>query len=370
MPFEAMQHVAGNRMRMPGPVTPLGTNFKVLLVYKNLWCDPTSSFVGLSVISLKTMQYLRSKGIYTDVSGVDSVDDIHRKLNSGNHGYTHVIIFAPWLHAHVLTHLAFAHPAIEFAVTCHSNVGFLSADAAAFEHIREYMKVELNTPNFHLACNSEELSQWVRRTYGTIAWDLPNLYMLDGTSASRLSRPFSGDLLRIGCFGAVRILKNTLSAGAAALEIAKILNVDVEFFISSHGIEGENKSVIDSLREMFAGVRFAKLIDVPWENWAQFKISTVAHMDLGIQPSYTETFNLVAADFVSEGKPSVVGHAIKWAPDEWKANVDEVSDIARVGINLLYNPTEPERGLRALTRHNEYAFSCWRTYLEDTSPHI
>lgn len=342
----------------------------MLLVYKNLWCDPSSSFVGLSVISLKTMQYLRAKGIYTDVSGVDKIEDISRRIDSLSKPYTHVIIFAPWLPAHALTNLAFSYPGIEFAVTCHSNVGFLSADAAAFTHIREYMKVELNTPNFHLACNSSELSGWVRRAYGAIAWDLPNLYMIDGTASSRPSKPFSGDLLRIGCFGAVRILKNTLSAGAAALEIAKILNVDVEFFISSHGIEGENKSVTNSLKEMFQGVRFAKLIDVPWENWAEFKISTVAHMDLGIQPSYTETFNLVAADFVSEGKPSVVGHAIKWAPDEWKANVDEVSDISRVGINLLFNPTEPERGLRALTIHNEASFGCWLNYLQNTTPHL
>lgn len=370
MPFESAEHVPGSRARLSGPTTPMGTNFRVLLLYKNLWCDPSSSFVGLSVISLKTMQYLRAKGIYTDVSGVDNVEGIRQKIDGAKIPYTHVVIFAPWLPAHVVTHLAFAYPDVEFAITCHSNVGFLSADASAFQHVRDYMHVELNTPNFHLACNSEELSHWLKKSYGGVVWDLPNMYMLDATATDRLARPFSGDLLRIGCFGAVRILKNTLSAAAAALEIAKILNVDVEFYISSHGIEGENRMVISSLREMFHGVRYAKLIDVPWENWAQFKISTVAHMDLGIQPSYTETFNLVAADFVSEGKCSVVGHAIKWAPDEWKANVDEVSDIARVGVNLLYNPTEPARGLNALTRHNEFAFRHWLKFLHDTTPHM
>lgn len=373
MPFEPINHTAKNHKRVPGCTTPRGIHVRVLLIYKNLWCDPSSSFVGLSVISLTTMQYLRARGVYTESVGVDNSEGIEKAIarsNNPDNPLTHVIIFAPWLPAHIITAMAFAHPALEFAITCHSNVGFLSSDARAFELVRQYLLVERSTPNFHLAGNSNELSDWLRTVYRGVCWDLPNLYMLDGASLDRPARAFSGDLLRIGCFGAVRTLKNTLSAGAAALEIARILNVDLEFFYSSHSIEGENICVLNSLREMYAGVRGATLKDTPWEDWAKFRLSLVNHMDLGIQPSYTETFNLVVADFVAEGKASVVGHAIKWAPDEWKANVDEVSDIARIGINLLYNPTEPARGLKALTRHNENAFREWEKFFLDTTPHM
>ena len=81
-----------------------------------------------------------------------------------------------------------------------------------------------------------------------------------------------------------------------------------------------------------------------WQSWPKFR-KTVAHMHLLLQPSYTESFNMVTADGVAEGVPSVVSEAIDWAPEDWKADVDDVLDIARTGRKLLFDPRAAHDGL-------------------------
>jgi hypothetical protein len=55
----------------------------------------------------------------------------------------------------------------------------------------------------------------------------------------------------------------------------------------------------------------------------------VALMVLMMQPPYSGSFNIVTADGVAEGVASVVSDAIAWAPDGWKAETDDVREIAR-----------------------------------------
>jgi hypothetical protein len=75
-------------------------------------------------------------------------------------------------------------------------------------------------------------------------------------------------------------------------------------------------------------------------------------MNLLINCSYTESFNMVTADGIAEGISSVVFDAICWAPAYWRAPVDDVLEIARVGRYLLCDPLAPGDGHRALLAHN------------------
>jgi hypothetical protein len=372
MPFEALQHVPGNRARIPAQQTPGGRQFRVALVYKNFGLIP-SSHIGLGISALNTAKVLRAKGIYTDVWGVTNIEGLRAKIAEARteppnvHPLTHIVISAPWLKAEDLQDLAIANPSLEIAVASHSNVGFLAADPRAFHLIREYLNVETATPNFHFAGNSPRLSAWIENTYNDPTWTLPNLYYLDGTSPNPRP-PFSGDTIRIGCFGAQRLLKNILSAGAAALELAAGMRIDLEFYISAKRIEGP-QGTTRSLKEMFHGLHWAKIVEIDWESWPTFR-QTARHMDLGMQPSFTETFNVVTADLVAEGVASVTGHAIDWVPSYWQAQVDDVSDIAAVGLAILRNPKAPADGLASLVKHNETGFQNWLTYLTDTTPHL
>jgi hypothetical protein len=88
-------------------------------------------------------------------------------------------------------------------------------------------------------------------------------------------------------------------------------------------------------------------------------------MHLLMQPSYTESFNMVTADGIAEGVASVVSEAINWAPDHWKAPTDDVQQIARVARYLLGDPHAPEDGFAALQRHNREGLEAWKAFLQD-----
>jgi hypothetical protein len=72
---------------------------------------------------------------------------------------------------------------------------------------------------------------------------------------------------------------------------------------------------------------------------------------------------MVTADGVAEGVPSVVSSAIDWAPEDWKANVDDVLDIARVGRRLLFDERAVEEGRTALVSYIADGLNAYRHYL-------
>lgn len=370
MPFEKPSHVPSNRARMMAPTTPQGRHYRVALVYKNFGRSG-SNHIGLGVTALNTAKYLQAMGIFTDVWGVTNIDGLAEKIaqskDSTMHPVTHIVISAPWLPSADLQDLAILNDHIVFSSVSHSNIPFLAADPNAFRLVKEYIDVERGTKNFHMAGNSDRFANWIQNTYSAPAWTIPNLYMLDG--AVNPNRPvFSGDTLRIGCFGAMRILKNILSAGAAAMHMAAGLRVNLEFWISTGRNEGA-QGTLQSLQQMFAGAYWAKLVGQPWGEWSAFR-NTVRHMHLMMQPSFTESFNNVTADGIAEGVASVVSTAINWCPDDWKANSDDADDIARVGKRLLYDAKAPSDGLAALVAYNTKSFAAWEKFLGDTTAHM
>jgi hypothetical protein len=113
---------------------------------------------------------------------------------------------------------------------------------------------------------------------------------------------------------------------------------------------------------MTAGLPNVMLVQSGWQSWPAFR-TTVRHMHLLMQPSYTESFNMVTADGVAEGVPSVVSSAIDWAPEHWKASIDDVRDIARVGRYLLSDPHAVSDGLQSLSQHNREGLDAWMAFL-------
>jgi hypothetical protein len=233
----------------------------------------------------------------------------------------------------------------DFAVNCHSNVGFLQADRNGVKLMREVMELELGTHNIRLAGNSRRFCHWVQSAFGTGCTYLPNLYWLNTQPMPR--KPFESGTLRIGVFGATRPLKNLMSAAGAALEIAHNLRVPLELWLSAGRAEGGGETVLGAVREMLNGLPGVDLKMNGWQSWPSFR-KTIAHMHLLLQPSYTESFNMVTADGVAEGVSSVVSDAIDWAPRDWRANVDDVLEIARVGRRLLCDPRSVQDGWKSL----------------------
>ena len=118
-----------------------------------------------------------------------------------------------------------------------------------------------------------------------------------------------------------------------------------------------------ALEAIFRGLPNAKLVADPWGDWTSFR-RLVRNMHLLIQPSFTESFNVVTADGVAEGIASVVSDVIEWAPDHWKASPDNTEDIARVGRRLIHDHTTGRDGFRALKRHNDDGMAQWERFIE------
>jgi glycosyl transferase family 4 len=330
----------------------------VVLAYKNFAANRNISHIGLGVAAINTAKVLRRENMKTDVWPILNAADLRQKLSSA--WAEHVIISAPWIPAAELQGLANDFPDTHFAVNCHSNVGFLQADRNGVKLMREVMELEMGTPNVHMAGNSHRFCSWVKSAFGVPCAYLPNLYFLDDCSARQM--PWRGGTLRIGVFGATRPLKNLMSAAGAALEIARRLRAPLELWLSGGRTEGGGDTILAAVREMLNGLPGVSLHSNGWQSWPNFR-KTVSHMHLLLQPSYTESFNMVTADGVAEGVPSVVSTAIDWAPDDWKAEVDDVLDIARTGRRLLHDEHAADEGRTALAAYVADGLHAYRRYL-------
>jgi hypothetical protein len=159
--------------------------------------------------------------------------------------------------------------------------------------------------------------------------------------------------LRLGLFGACRILKNGLTATAAAASLAAALRVPTELYVSESNA---------AMRELCEDTPSLTLVSTGWLPWAKFR-QLVGSMDLLLQPSFTESFNVVTADGVHQGVPSVVSDAIDWAPARWQANPDDAEDLVRVAQYLLKTPQAVEDGRQALKSYVAQGVQTWSEFL-------
>jgi hypothetical protein len=332
-------------------------HLRVILAYRNFAASQNISHIGLGVGALNTSKVLRAHGVEAEVWPIVNAADLRARLDAS---ISHVVVSAPWIPSLEWQRITIDHPNIIFAVNCHSNVGFLQADSNGVRLVREAMEIERGAWNLHVAGNSRKFCQWVNSAYDAPCQYLPNLYFIDGRQPPR--RPlWQGGTLRIGAFGATRPLKNLMSAAGAAIDIAGRLRADLELWLSAGRAEGGG-GIFDAVRAMINGLPHVRLVENGWQSWPKFR-GTVRHMHLLLQPSYTESFNMVTADGVVEGVASVVSEAIDWAPRHWKVSSDHVVDIARVGRLLLSDPHAAGDGFAALEAHNADGLRSWLSYL-------
>jgi hypothetical protein len=342
-------------------LNPDQKNAHVLLLYRN-FLSKQQCHIGLGVNATHTAKVLRQNRIRCDIGDVWDVREIRAALDA-RPTITHALLEAPWVDGWNMRALCIDYPNVHFLVRTHSQIGFLQVEAGAVTIIRELLILQDHLLNLTVVANNQRLAQFLTETYGAPCLYLPNLYDDERAHRRRHRGPHAHRQLRVGSFGALRLLKNHSSSAAAALMIAERRGCDLEFWISVNREENIGAhGIVQTLRNMFSGLRWARLVESPWEDWGQFR-RTVAHMDLCLQPSFTETFNITTADAVAEGVPAVVSSAIDWLPRHWQAEPDFVEDIARVGANLLSNPHAADEGYAALERFSRDGVQLWLTYL-------
>jgi hypothetical protein len=349
----------------PHHLRPCVDTARVALVYRDFAGDGVSH-VGLGVSAAYTAKTLRQHGIWAEVWPAQSPQKILERLRlahtaanqRGEVRPTHVVLAAPWVPTNDLAAMAAEFPDVNFVVVSHSSVGFLSADPHAIRLLRETADLQLATHNVFVGGNSSKFTAWATEAWGVNAVWMPNLYCLAETFPHHHHR-WQGGALRLGMFGANRPLKNFLSGAAAAVELARRLRVPVQLFLSSGRIEGGNARAIEEMTEHIANLT---VVHTGWLPWPAFR-RLVRTIDLVLQVSYTETFNVVTADAIAEGVPVVASDAIDWVPRWWQARVDEPLDVARVAERLLRDPDAPKHGRDALDAYVAGGVVAWWRFL-------
>lgn len=333
---------------------------KLLLVYKSFSNDPQISHVGLGISAKAASIILNEHKISARTQPVNNGYELEAYLKTlAPDDINHVVMYAPFIDVPWLSGLVKRWPQIHFTVTIHSNIAFLQSDAFALKVIRLGVELSKIAPNFTISSNSLRLHTFIKKVYGVHTPLLPNLYPLDNEQFI-FSCPHKP--LRFGLFGAIRHLKNMLSGVGASILVSQ--THPVELHMSEGRIEGGD-GIMRAVDELAQGHKHFRLIMEPWKGWDEFK-RLVRTMDLLLQPSFSESFNNVTADGASQYIPSVVSPAIVWAPDYWKAESDNIEDIANTSIKVLNTPQAGIDGYIALQRHNRSGIRSWEEYLFKT----
>jgi hypothetical protein len=332
---------------------------RLILAYKNFAANRHISHIGLGVSAINTAKVLHDKGYHVEVWPILDGNHLRQQLNVHKNDadpVTHVVVSAPFIDSHGWMQISRMFPRIKFAMNCHSNVAFLQADRNGVRLIRDCMDLQTASTNFDVAGNSQKFVEWMLDAYNHVTQYLPNLYHLENVV---IDKPlWDGGTLRVGCFGATRPLKNIMSAVGAAIEIAFQKKTKTEIWLSGGRTEGGGNTILEAAKQLVRGIPEISLVSNNWESWPAFR-RTVGFMHLLLQPSFTESFNMVTADGISQGVPSVVSDAIDWAPKYWMAETDDVFDIAHTGRALLGDRHAARQGLEALNRHNSLGAAAW-----------
>lgn len=342
-------------------------DIRLVMAYKNFAINKNISHIGLGVSAINTSKVLRSHGVNVEVWPITNSNELREKLGQrkGKHPVTHVVISAPWIKSPELQSLTTKFPNIHFAINCHSNVGFLQADANGVRILRDALELDMGTHNFSVCGNSQKFVRWLEHAYGIDCDYLPNLYYVQ--RFPKMHHPLwnGGGVLRIGSFGATRPQKNIMSAVGGAVQISYELKAHTEIWINAGRAEGGSHGILGAVRELLQGIPQITLKEFHWDAWPKFR-KVIGHMHLLIQPSYSESFNMVTADGIAEGVPAVVSSAIDWVPENWRAEVDDVFDIACKGRHLIRDHRAAKEGLDALHRHNTSGYLSWLKWLKRT----
>jgi hypothetical protein len=120
------------------------------------------------------------------------------------------------------------------------------------------------------------------------------------------------DTVRIGCFGAIRPLKNQLLQAICSLRYAAEIGRKLEFHINGTRLEPPGgDGVVKNLVNLFKYAKRATLVQHAWMDHDSF-LELVETMDMNMQCSFSETFNNVSADSVSMMVPVVASKEVAW----------------------------------------------------------
>lgn len=278
-------------------------------------------------------------------------------------------IEAIWVTVPKMMELAELHPKVLFVIRVHSKTTFLANEGEAVGRIKGYD----NIPNVYVSFNNA----YTNAEFETIDLKpiyLPNIYDVDRpqpmtkfqTVVERIfGRPKEyKKTIDVACFGAIRPMKNQLLQGVAAIRFAEKYHKKIRFHINAGRCEQKGENVLKNLRALFAGTEH-ELVEHMWMPHEKF-LELISKMDIGLQVSLSESFNIVTADFIAQQIPIIVSDEITWAADEAKVETSDSEKVADLMNEFLQAPKIiVSENIKALETYNQAAIAEWGYFIED-----
>lgn len=332
---------------------------------------------GLSISVQQMVTALTQMGIDAHAVQVPDNNFIHQEVEKWKP--THVVVEGFWVVPPKFQILKAMHPKIHWVVRCHSNTEFLAHEGTVFGWVLDYLSRGVT-----VGFNSMSAAHTIRRLVdsgliknpGPIVF-LPNYYdfnrhfnlssiartFLESVFNRRRGRPKVSGEFHVGCFGAVRPLKNHMNQALAAIQMANRLGLKLRFYVNASRVENQGEALVRSLKSLFDRAAPHELIQMPWMQHTEF-LNQMVRMDMVTQVSMSETFNIVLADAVSCGIP-VVGSNIPWLPRDFQADPLDVEGIVErmyttwLQSGNLVAQQRQQRGLSDYVLRSKYHWERW-----------
>lgn len=307
---------------------------------------------------------LTEGGRHADLELVVDGNDIDRAVTKNKP--THVFIEGLWVVPAKFKELMALqrHAGIKWIVRIHSEIPFLSGEGVALDWITQYLKLGVTVaPN---APRAHEQLKWLAKT---IAGDeaaedlityLPNCYPVE-FSAYPIQQREESEYIDIACFGAFRPLKNHLQQAFVALRYAEEQGKKLRFHVNSRK-DAAGDQPYRNVEALLKAVS-AELVVHEWENRETF-LQSLRNVDVLMQVSISETFNIVAADAVLVGTPIIVSKEISWAYPTY-GDPQSVSDcLKKLQLIMSTKPFFINGNRSGLSIYASAARRRWMSYLE------
>lgn len=342
--------------------TPIGEDYSVEYSVQGFTTGLLNSATYVSNMLNETKLFESKVVIVKDNNSIDKeVTDFDANV---------VIIEALWVVPSKFEVLTALHPKVQWIIRLHSELPFIANEGVTFDWLYQYLKYD----GVYVAVNSERMEKELefylrtttdlktRKTRNKIIY-LPNYYP---TEFKDKELDTTKDTINISCFGAIRPLKNHLIQAFAAIMFAEKIGKKLNFHINTQRVEQRGESVLRNLIALFESYGGKHtLVEHEWYEKDKF-LEICSTMDIGMQCSLSETFNLVTADLISQGIPVVTSEEIQWVDKSSHANPTDSRSIANILYNVYRNSEKNcTINKRCLKRFTKDARQIWINYLSE-----
>lgn len=314
-------------------------------------------------------EMLNDMGIESQIEVAVDNNCIDRLVN--NYKPTVVIIEALWVVPSKFEVLTKLHPKVKWIIRLHSEMPFMAGEGMSMDWLGDYVtypkvSIGINAPRmmreikFYLQLKQNWSNEQAAKRVLYMPNHYPKKYLVNNIDRHK---PY----IDISCFGAVRPLKNHLLQAFAALEFAEQIGKKLRFHINIGRVEMQGSPVMHNLLNLFEQLHHTghQMVGHQWVPREDF-LKICRTMDVGLQCNFSETFNIVSADLISQGVPIVGSKEIPWSSRFFNADPTNSKDI----IDALHRAFQmPSFNVwinqRNLTKYTSQTEKIWRDLIKD-----